>query len=466
MKQDDHKNFEAAKDPDTSPSSVKTTPVLRFVTVVSILLAISVVYSYRFSFKHTKKQRFVFESWDALNVKLEEETQFDTVNSDQDVLVSFENPESEALPKHIPASLKFRSKSSVLPKLQEEVKHFKVQQEDRRRQRTESSDVNFSMDFLRQSLAAEASYKKKQPKRIKPIPNRTCLVHSMADISYNWSAEPTRIRSLPRPVRLLRIPKASSSSFSAFLRLQYGCITEAFPPGDCTEENSRACPSIEKCYAHFPPIAINHTDNKLIPMVTVFRDPVERYISAYHYEGHHSEGTFTIVDHIRQFPMWNNSMTNFMSSRRVGDWGYRFVIPRNLSLTPYEEKQKKLEDALALLKSERIVFVGLVEQWEDSLRLFCRMFACPCLLEALKGGRERHNRNSTQKTGYPYNNSRAMDWIRRAHDDDYVLYNVAQRRFCVDLFRYADVDKKFKESLSSQVLVFCHSLLERKAFAD
>ena len=55
---------------------------------------------------------------------------------------------------------------------------------------------------------------------------------------------------LPEKLVLLRVPKASSSSTSAFLRQQLGCITEEFPAGDCTRQNSKICPQIKGCTNH------------------------------------------------------------------------------------------------------------------------------------------------------------------------------------------------------------------------
>lgn len=282
------------------------------------------------------------------------------------------------------------------------------------------------------------------------------------------------LKSLPLPtkIRHLRIPKAGSSSFSAFLRLQYRCVTPETPPGDCNQDNIHTCPNILGCYGHFPPIAINTTDPIDVPMVTLFRDPVERYISAYNYPGHHNEGTRgNITRHVLQFPAWNNSMTNFFSSRKVGDWGYRFVQPPNKSLSPLQEQKVKLRDALALLKNEnRVTFVGLVEYWYDSIRLFCRIYDCPFLEKSLTSAGERRSRNVTvpdhsaqqqRFSGYPYNESATMKLLQRAHNLDYTLFQSVQRRFCADLFKYSKNDSSFRATLSKEVKRFCTKQLSR-----
>jgi Sulfotransferase family len=91
---------------------------------------------------------------------------------------------------------------------------------------------------------------------------------------------------LPKPVRLLRIPKAGSSSFSAFLRYQYNCTSAEYPPGDCTKHNRLVCGVIDGCYNH-KPVPDWKNDPRRPAMITFVREPVARYISAYQYKGHH-----------------------------------------------------------------------------------------------------------------------------------------------------------------------------------
>lgn len=275
--------------------------------------------------------------------------------------------------------------------------------------------------------------------------------------TFDYTGSVTQQQSpLPPKVRLLRIPKAASSSFSAFLRLQYHCPGE---PGDCTDLN--ACPAIVGCWGHFPPIARNITgvnlpDDPNVPMVTFLRNPVERYISAYYYPGHHNEGTKgNISVHILRHGHWNNSMTSFMASRKVGDWPYRFVQLRNESLlTAEEDAQDRLHRALDLLMSKRVVFAGLLEYWEDSIRLFCHLYKCTSEPNTASS-RERHNRNATiaKVQTYPYNDAAAMRLVREANEMDQVLYEAAEYRFCVDLNNYQI------QNLTEKVNVLCRSLL-------
>lgn len=272
---------------------------------------------------------------------------------------------------------------------------------------------------------------------------------------FDYTGSITQQSPLPPKIRLLRIPKAASSSFSAFLRLQYHCPGQ---PGDCTDLN--ACPSIVGCWGHFPPIArnitgVNMPDDPNVPMVTFLRNPVERYISAYYYPGHHNEGTKgNISVHIIRHGHWNNSMTNFMASRKVGDWPYRYVQVRNESLlTAEEDAQDRLHRALDLLLSKRVVFAGLLEYWEDSIRLFCHLYKCTS--EPNTASRERHNRNATiaKVQTYPYNDAAAMRLVREANEMDQILYEAAEYRFCVDLNNYQI------QNLTEKVTALCRRLL-------
>jgi hypothetical protein len=61
--------------------------------------------------------------------------------------------------------------------------------------------------------------------------------------------------------------------------------------------------------------------------------------------------------------------------------------------------KKRLHDAVALITKAdggKLKFVGLVEYWNDSLRLFCRTFSCISLEQSLKAKPERQRQQQTQ----------------------------------------------------------------------
>jgi Sulfotransferase family len=290
---------------------------------------------------------------------------------------------------------------------------------------------------------------------------------------------------LPRPVRLLRIPKAGSSSFSAFLRLQYDCTSDAHPPGDCTRHNRGACPAVQGCTNHEPiPHWQNNDINNTPAMVTFVRDPLARYRSAYRYPGHHGLGTNgNITRHVILFPEYNNVQTNYLSRHAIGTWNVRHgnrarsVPPPNHSIAN-DEWQRRLQTASSLINAtQHLAFVGLVEYWNDSLRLFCRMYQCTRLDDSLLAQPERQQQKlvaattitSTKRSVAESSSSSSLqpkpkspsrpdqhhdDAVRHANAIDLQLYEIAVTRFCHDLARYQS-DEIFVASLQPETLLLC-----------
>jgi hypothetical protein len=317
------------------------------------------------------------------------------------------------------------------------------------------------------------------------------------------SVSPLPPQPLPYPIRLLRIPKAGSSSFSAFLRLQYQCTSDAHPPGDCTRHNRGACPAIHGCTNHEPiphwQTQVDHDDNsnnsdndngqhrRNTPvMVTFVRDPLARYRSAYRYPGHHGLGTQgNITRHVILFPEYNNVQTNYLSRHAIGTWNVRHgnrarsVPPPNHSIVTSEEWQRRLHTAASLINAtQHLTFIGLVEYWNDSLRLFCRMYQCARLQDSLLAKPERQqpkqlvvatttiattkrsvaesssSSSSQSKSISPSRPDHHDDAMRQANAIDLQLYEIAVTRFCHDLARFQS-DKVFMASLQPETLQLC-----------
>ena len=272
---------------------------------------------------------------------------------------------------------------------------------------------------------------------------------------------------LPVPIRLLRIPKAGSSSFSAFLRLQYNCTSDQHPPGDCTRKNAKACPAVDGCTDHKAPPDWRNSNDTVPPMVTFVRDPITRYVSAYHYPGHHGLGTRGDMElHTRLFPEYDNTQVNYLSRNAIGTWDNRAAgnrareaPPDDSTLPDDAERTYRLAEAVAL--TEKVVFVGLVEFWNDSLRLFCRMYVCANLEQSLKSKPERQApKKDDDQQHYPFNDSTAISAIRQSNADDLQLYQAAAARFCRDLLYYKK-DPDFAVKISHSCLQFCRTLAER-----
>lgn len=317
---------------------------------------------------------------------------------------------------------------------------------------------------------------------------------------------------LPRPVRLVRIPKAGSSSFSAFLRWQYQCVGQ-YPPGDCTRHNRHECPSILGCTNHGPipdwqntkgknhhsrkqpPPKPNivHTqsapskestaqddttsDTSILPkMITFLRHPISRYVSAYTYPGHHGQGTNgDITLHTRLFPEYNNVQTSYLSRHAIGTWDIpNGNQPRRVNSTSIppavsdEEWQHRLHNAgLFINSTEHVTFVGIVEYWLDSLRLFCRMYTCPQWGQAVATAKpaRQQQQKSRQVKAAPTNdttinknndgtNKHTSSAVMAANAMDWQLYKWAVARFCTDLHRYRS-DTNFVDTIQSTTLQMC-----------
>jgi hypothetical protein len=270
--------------------------------------------------------------------------------------------------------------------------------------------------------------------------------------------QPPPPQSHPIPVRLLRNPKAGSSSFSAFLRLEYNCTSAQHPPGDCTGQNRASCAAVQECSNHKAPP--DWSNPGIADMITFVRDPVSRYVSAYGYEGHHGKGTGSnITKHTVLFPEYDNTQTNFLSRRTIGTWAKRNgnkgrSVPPNATLLPSDNEMKnRLEYAVDLLSSDKLKFVGLVEHWNDSLRLFCRMHICSHLEQSLHAKRQRQQTARGQES-YPYSDPVAMDAVTSSNAVDQQLYQAAVRRFCQDLALYQD-DAAFTASLQDETVELC-----------
>lgn len=260
--------------------------------------------------------------------------------------------------------------------------------------------------------------------------------------------------ALPDPIRLLRIPKAGSSSFSAFLRLEYNCTSSLFPPGDCTKRNAALCRrQIHACSGHWvlPPDFMDRSNYP--PVVAMFREPVARYISAYHYKGHHGLGTGNnITQHAILFPEFDNVMTTFLAGHKVS-WSRDSIrarsVPPITTVSP-TEFEERLQLATKVVK--HLSFVGLLEYYEDSLRLYCRKYACRHLDQALKAPIERPAYN-IERPNYLEDPGHYTS-LKKSHTYDLRLFRVVEDQFCRQ-FRTFATDNSFTASLSVQLRTKC-----------
>jgi hypothetical protein len=199
------------------------------------------------------------------------------------------------------------------------------------------------------------------------------------------------------------------------------------------------------------------TANNMIPMMTYMRDPLTRYISSFTYPGHHGGGCDkNITCHTIFWPEYSNTQTNFLSRAGIGTWDKgkyankaREKPPDASTLPDESEMQRRLQEATALL--EKLAFLGLVEHWNDSLRLFCRKYTCNDLETSLKAPPARQQTEHAKPKDYI---AADLEVVRESHSYDIQLYKSAIRRFCRDLYQYKS-DKEFMASLQPDTVELC-----------
>jgi hypothetical protein len=198
-------------------------------------------------------------------------------------------------------------------------------------------------------------------------------------------------------------------------------------------------------------------------MVTMMRHPVARYISSYWYAGHHGKGTYkNISKHTIFFPEWDNTMTNYLSGNVVGTWGSpdrnraRNAPPDPSTLLREDEKEHRLQEAMKMI--DHVAFVGLIEYWQDSLYLFCRLYVCRDFQTlVLEAPRQRKVPAGARKKSHqqrPYFDETSMEAVRRANANDLKLYKHTFRRFCRDLLQFQN-DTTFMVNIKTETVTQC-----------
>jgi hypothetical protein len=170
--------------------------------------------------------------------------------------------------------------------------------------------------------------------------------------------------------------------------------------------------------------------------------------------------------HTILFPEYDNSQTNYLSRNPVGTWDLKHVGGNHkqanqarshppLNRISDEEWERRLQDASDLIQSPQLQFIGILEYWNDSLRLFCRIFECidDLLLKSLWTKPERQQRSSK---GAVYADA-ALRYVEQSNAMDLHLYQMAQNRFCNDLMQFQK-DFQFMSSLQAETIEMCKTL--------
>jgi hypothetical protein len=173
--------------------------------------------------------------------------------------------------------------------------------------------------------------------------------------------------------------------------------------------------------------------------------------------------------HTILFPEYDNTQTNFLSRNHIGTWGGSGNLRqanRARSHPPIHqmtdvERERRFQEAVDILQSHHLKFVGILEYWNDSLRLFCRLYQCDEILlhESLKAKPERQQQQQqssalvSKEHRYPYSNS-AVEAVRQSNSMDTALYHVALQRFCQDLSQFQN-DFEFMSTIQNDTVQIC-----------
>jgi hypothetical protein len=192
-------------------------------------------------------------------------------------------------------------------------------------------------------------------------------------------------------------------------------------------------------------------------------------VSAHKHPGHHGLGTRGDIElHTGLFPECDNTQVTHLLGNAIGTWDDpktgnrpRNVSPDESTLPDDEEQADRLAEAIALI-DEEVAFVGLVEHWNDSLRLFCRKHSCTDPEQSPNGRPERQSSrkdDDQQQQQHPHskNDSTAMAAIRQSNAADMQLHKAAAARFCRDLL-FCEQDPEFVATLLDSSLQLCQNL--------
>jgi hypothetical protein len=230
---------------------------------------------------------------------------------------------------------------------------------------------------------------------------------SVADVQLGKAAL-SKANGPPKFLHLMRIPKAASSTFSAFVRKQMGaacpgpdghcCKFPGSPKGACNE--TRLCAAIIGCSGHTP--HISQVGQQETPSVMMLRNPLTRYISAFGFPGHHTTGA-TFEEHLR-LPEWDNVVTKMLLDRNE-----RSIVHIDEAI---------FKSAVNTMKT--FTFVGILEDLEASFIRYCDKIYC-----AHPDFRPEHERDSHGTVVPPKWDNRLKNLFEKTNKWDLQLYKVA-----------------------------------------
>lgn len=268
-------------------------------------------------------------------------------------------------------------------------------------------------------------------------------------------------------VHLVRVPKASSTSFSAITRRIVGCS----PPGPCCKypgDPVGSCPDkmlfqcqVQKkvlgCTGHTTDyIALKSQD---IPSMTFLREPISRSLSAFFYPGIHHNNQCQVTSQEAfhtcfQEYLHSNAWSNIAVKMFTGGYAYANVS----TCSRGNECRHSLDSAIKNI--QHFNFLGISELWELSILLLYATY--PHISPVLEDF-QLHERSSKGKDLHDHSHSttivRNITWqhslqalaqatypleLQHQNRYDIILYASAVQSFChqlkrLQLWSYEDV---------------------------
>ena len=187
--------------------------------------------------------------------------------------------------------------------------------------------------------------------------------------------------------------------------------------------------------------------------------------------------------HTILFPEYDNTQTNYLSRNPIGTWGNvqnqklanraRIIPPTDIISD--EEWNHRLQESIDFIVSEHLVFLGILEYWDDSLRLFCRMFICntELLHISLHSKPERQHESkaisssSSTQTNIIHNDythqysNVSLHSVQKSNAIDTRLYHIAIQRFCSDLLQFQN-DISFISTIQNSTIQLCSNLQQQQ----
>jgi len=189
----------------------------------------------------------------------------------------------------------------------------------------------------------------------------------------------------PDYIHFVHIPKAGGTTFSKVLRRMMctrNNATEATldccTPGFCDIQKGITCQNIHGCTNHIPRLKRWLVRN--LPSVTIFRNPVTRYVSGWHYRCHNpNSDCFDVRKEFEYIRSGRHPQATFQDYLGMEEYSNIMVKMLAKDKFPYGDYGKITQDDCDLAKRnlDKFTFVGMNEMYDTSMVLLAEALGIP-----------------------------------------------------------------------------------------